>query len=183
LINRKWSPVGDRLKTKWASKVDPEKVWPEYPRPQLVRNNWVNLNGLWEYSITDLDVGEIDRYEGQILVPFAVESSLSGVQRRVDENHALWYRRRFKAEIGSNELLILNFDSVDYHTLVFLNEHFVGEHKGGYDRFSFDVTKFFNANQENTLVLKVIDFTSGAQPLGKQRLYPGGKSTFERLLL
>jgi beta-galactosidase/beta-glucuronidase len=117
-----------------------------------VRKNLVNLNGLWDYSITDKNSGEQKKIR-QILVPFSVESSLSGVQKAVNERQALWYKRDFTADVG-NELLILNLDSVDYDAHVFLNGHLVGEHKGGYNRFSFDVTKFLNENKENTLTLK-----------------------------
>jgi beta-galactosidase/beta-glucuronidase len=132
------------------------------------------LNGLWEYSITDINAGEPNKLDGQILVPFPVESSLSGVQKAVNEKQALWYKRNFTADVG-NDLLILNFQAVDYHSHVFLNGHQVGEHKGGYNRFSFDVTKFLNANKENTLVLKVTDSTEhSSQPIGKQRLHPQG---------
>jgi beta-galactosidase/beta-glucuronidase len=132
------------------------------------------LNGLWEYSITDINAGEPNKLDGQILVPFPVESSLSGVQKVVNEKQALWYKRNFTADVG-NDLLILNFQAVDYHSHVFLNGHPVGEHKGGYNRFSFDVTKFLNANKENTLVLKVTDATEhSSQPIGKQRLHPQG---------
>ncbi len=166
--------MGNRLKTKWTKAVDPAKAWPEYPRPQLERKNWINLNGLWEYSITAIDASEPTKHDGQILVPFPVESSLSGVQKAVNEEKALWYRRNFTADVG-NDLLILHFGAVDYDSHVFLNGHPVGEHKGGYNAFSFDITKFLNANKENTLVLKVTDATERApQPIGKQRQHPSG---------
>ncbi len=133
------------------------------------------MNGLWEYSITDINAGEPNKLDGQILVPFPVESSLSGAQKAVNENQALWYKRNFTADVGNN-LLILHFGAVDYHSHVFLNGHPVGEHKGGYNRFSFDVTKFLNANKENTLVLKVTDATEhSSQPIGKQRQHPDGR--------
>jgi beta-galactosidase/beta-glucuronidase len=132
------------------------------------------LNGLWEYSITDINAGEPNKLDGQILVPFPVESSLSGVQKAVNEKQALWYKRNFTVDVG-NDLLILHFGAVDYDSHVFLNRHPVGEHKGGYNRFSFDVTKFLNANKENTLVLKVTDATEhSSQPIGKQRQHPDG---------
>ncbi len=149
-------------------------MWTEYPRPQLERAHWINLNGLWQYSITPIAAAEPTKHDGEILVPFPVESSLSGVQKPVRADQALWYRRNFTAEIGPNELLILNFGAVDYHSNVFVNGHPVGEHKGGYNSFSFDITKFLNANKENTLVLKVIDATGNAQPKGKQELHPTG---------
>jgi len=173
---RKWSPVGNGLKTKWAAVVDPAKVWPEYPRPQLVRENWVNSNGLWEYSITPIGASEPTKHDGEILVPFPVESSLSGVGKAFHDNEALWYKRNFTSPtVGANELFILNFGAVDYHSHVFINGHSVGEHKGGYNSFSFDITKFLDHNiKEQSIVLKVLDSTGGAQPRGKQVMIPGG---------
>jgi beta-galactosidase/beta-glucuronidase len=129
---------------------------------------------LWEYSITPIEAAEPTKHDGEILVPFPVESSLSGVQKPVHANEALWYRRNFTAEVESNELLILNFGAVDYHSHVFINGHSVGEHKGGYNSFSFDITTFLNPNKENTIILKVIDATGNAQPKGKQEIKPSG---------
>jgi len=84
-----WQPAGDRIKTPWAEKIDPAKVWQEYPRPIMERSEWLNLNGLWEYAITPAGQTEPAKFDGRILVPFAVESSLSGVQKRVSDTEAL----------------------------------------------------------------------------------------------
>ena len=94
-----WSPAGDRIKTVWAERVTPENVWQSYPRPQLVRDSWQNLNGLWDYAVTSQETARKDvAFEGQILVPFAIESSLSGVQRTFLPTDRLWYRREFTVD-------------------------------------------------------------------------------------
>ena len=90
-----WQPVGDHIMTEWGENLDPNNVHQEYPRPQLVREEWVNLNGFWNYAITSADTADVECNDGQILVPFAVESALSGVGRKVTENDALWYEREF----------------------------------------------------------------------------------------
>ena len=86
-----WKIAGDKIRTEWAEKVDPSNVLPEYPRPQFERSEWVNLNGLWDYAITDLTAAQPTTFDGQILVPFALESSLSGVGKRITKKDALWY--------------------------------------------------------------------------------------------
>ena len=178
-----WSPVGNHIKTKFASQVNTHP-WPEYPRPQLTRGAWNNLNGLWDYAITDAASKEPTTFQGKILVPFPLESSLSGVGKVLNKNEVLWYKTQFISNVASNERLVLHFAAVDYESHVFVNGHNVGEHKGGYNRFSFDITKFVIPNKENTLVVKVIDTTSEAQPIGKQRHNPGGLfSTHQYILL
>src|SRR3546814_1038152 len=89
-----WQPAGEKILTEWAAEVNPSAPLPEYPRPQMVRENWVNLNGLWNYAITAANAETPSDYEGQILVPFAVESALSGVGKRVGKDNALWYSTR-----------------------------------------------------------------------------------------
>ena len=115
---QKWVPVGNNIKTEWASKIDPSNPLPEYPRPQMVRKNWVNLNGLWNYAVTEASA-ESFKSEGRILVPYAVESSLSGVGRRITKNDALWYERSFsipKDWEGKN--VLLHFGAVDWQAEV-----------------------------------------------------------------
>ena len=131
--NAQWAPVGNEIKTPWAAEVTPENVHPEYPRPQMVRENWKNLNGLWNYAITNLNT--VPTYvEGEILVPFAVESSLSGVGRRITKENILWYQREFTVPSEWNgQNIILHFGAVDWQAEVFVNGERVGEHKGGYD--------------------------------------------------
>ena len=170
---KSWSPVGNHIKTKFASQVNTHP-WPEYPRPQLTRGVWQNLNGLWDYAITGVNSKEPTTFQGKILVPFPLESSLSGVMKGLKNNEILWYKTQFISKVSANEKLILHFGAVDYESHVFLNGHPVGDHKGGYNRFSFDITQFVVPNKENTLVVKVIDTNSAEQPHGKQSLGPGG---------
>ncbi|MDP6119312.1 MAG: sulfatase-like hydrolase/transferase [Planctomycetota bacterium] len=163
-----WKPVSDRIMTQWADDVDPDNVLPEYPRPQLVRSNWVNLNGLWDYSVTPKDASQPIEFEGQILVPFCIESALSGVKRKFTRDDRLWYSRSFTAPpLTSGERLRLNFGAVDYETAVLVNGQEVGTQVGGYDAFSFDITDALKPG-ENTLVVSVTDDQSG--PKGKQKV-------------
>ena len=166
---QQWTPVGENIKTQWAETIDPNNPHPEYPRPQMVRANWMNLNGMWNYAITEA-AAETFQPEGKILVPFAVESSLSGVGRRLEPQQALWYEREFtvpKQWKGKN--VMLNFGAVDWHSQVFVNGALVGEHKGGYDPFSFDVTPYLKKSGKQSLKIKVLDATDNSlQPRGKQ---------------
>ena len=166
---QQWAPVGNNIKTQWAETIDPNNPHPEYPRPQMVRANWMNLNGMWNYAITEASA-EGFQAEGKILVPFAVESSLSGVGRRLEPQQALWYEREFtvpKQWKGKN--VLLNFGAVDWHSQVYVNGILVGEHKGGYDPFSFDVTPYLKKSGKQTLKVKVLDSTDNSyQPRGKQ---------------
>ena len=177
-ISQSWSPVGNHIKTKFANKVNPLNPLPEYPRPTLIRGAWQNLNGLWDYAITGITDKEPAAYQGKILVPFPLESSMSGVMKAFTPTDVLWYKTSFNSSLSSNERLILHFGAVDYESHVFINGHLVGDHKGGYNRFSFDITNNIIPNKTNTLVVKVIDKTTvGAQPSGKQNLKPAGSST------
>ena len=171
-----WKPVGDKIKTPWAEKVDPANVLPEYPRPQMVRSQWVNLNGLWDYAIKPVGAMEPKTMDGKILVPFAVESSLSGVQKGLTEKDELWYRRTFSVPAawkGSN--VLLNFGAVDWKADVFVNDILAGSHTGGFTPFSLDITPYLKAKGEQKLVVRVVDGTDkGYQPRGKQVLNPNG---------
>jgi len=164
--------------TEWADKVDPNQPLPEYPRPQMVRDNWVNLNGLWDYAVTGVRDPQPTKFEGKILVPFCIESALSGVKRSFGRDERLWYSRSFTApSLSAGERLILNFGAVDYETAVLVNGKQVGTHKGGYDAFSFDITAAVKPGP-NTLVVSVLDATGGPQARGKQNYHafhrPGG---------
>ena len=171
-----WKPAGDKLKTPWAEKIDPANVLPEYPRPQLVRSQWMNLNGLWDYAIKPAGALEPKTMDGKILVPFAVESSLSGVQKSLTEKDELWYRRTFSVPAawkGSN--VMLNFGAVDWKADVFVNDILVGSHTGGFTPFSLDITPYLKAKGDQKLVVRVFDGTDkGYQPRGKQTLNPNG---------
>jgi beta-galactosidase/beta-glucuronidase len=165
-----WKPAGTKILTPWAEKVDPKNPLPDYPRPQLQRENWLNLNGLWDYAILAAGANKPSKYDGQILVPYAVESALSGVGKRVGQENMLWYRRTVKLPkkvSGSN--IILNFGAVDWQCTVYVNGVIAGTHKGGYDPFSFNITKLIKKNAENELVVAVSDPSDdGPQPRGKQ---------------
>ena len=172
---QQWAPVGENIRTSWAEEINPAAPLPEYPRPQMIRTDWMNLNGLWNYSITDA-AAETFAPEGKILVPFAIESSLSGVGKRVAKNEALWYEREFvvpKNWKGKN--VKLNFGAVDWHAEVYVNNVLIGEHKGGYDPFSFDITTALNKSGKQKLTVKVMDATDNSyQPRGKQCIVSTG---------
>jgi beta-galactosidase/beta-glucuronidase len=176
LTAQTWSPAGEKFKTKWAAQVTPENVWKEYPRPQLERADWINLNGLWEYALLEKKQAMPHKYEGQILVPFCIESALSGVAKAMLPENRLWYKREFQIPAAwSSKNVVLNFEAVDYATSVWVNGALVGSHKGAYDRFSFDISPYLNPNGKQELVVCVDDPSSSeAQPRGKQRLMPGG---------
>ena len=173
--NKAWAPAGDNIKTRWAEQVDPSAPLPEYPRPQLVRSEWMNLNGLWNYGITEAASADFS-VEGQILVPFAVESSLSGVARTVTDADALWYERTFTVPSAwKGRSVLLHFGAVDWKAEVWLNGSKLGEHTGGYTPFSFDITPYLKKSGKQTLRLKVLDATDTAwQPRGKQWMLPDG---------
>ncbi len=169
-----WQPAEGPLKTRWAKDVNPDKTLPEYPRPQLVRKDWLNLNGLWDFGIVAKDAPQA--YQTQILVPFPVESALSGVMKMVSENERLWYRRSFEVPRGwKGQRVLLHFGAVDFEAKVFVNGKEIGMHQGGYDGFTFEITDALNAKGANELVVSVWDPTdAGAQPRGKQIRKPHG---------
>ena len=171
-----WKPAGDKMKTPWAEKVDPANVLPEYPRPLLERPVWLNLNGEWDYAILDRGMAEPAQFDGKILVPFAIESSLSGVQKEVGEKKELWYRRSFTVPASwKGKNIKLNFGAVDWIADVFVNDILIGSHQGGYTPFSFDITPFLTGNGVQKLVVRVWDPTNrGYQPRGKQVADPNG---------
>ena len=137
--------------TKWGKKVTPENAWKEYPRPQMVRKDWQNLNGLWDYAITPKDEAKPEKWDGQILVPFPVESALSGVGKHVTQGSDLWYRRTFEVPAGwKGQRVLLHFGAVDWEATVFVNGKEVGTHRGGYDPFTFDITDALKDGQERT---------------------------------
>ena len=169
-----WKPAGDKIKTEWADKVDPQNVLPEYPRPIMERQQWLNLNGLWDYAITKKDAPLPKTFDGKILVPFAIESSLSGVGKTVKADQSLWYERKFQIpEDWKGKNVLLNFGAVDWKAEVFVNGNKIGEHTGGYTPFSFNITKNLK-DGENSLAVRVWDSTGNGLPRGKQIENPRG---------
>lgn len=172
-----WHLIKDRIVTPWAEKVDPNAPLPEYPRPQLVReNNWKNLNGLWSYAITPASQDKPAKYEGSILVPFAVESALSGVGRTVGKDSLLWYNTNISipATMKGKEIL-LHFGAVDWQTEVFVNGKSAGKHEGGFDPFSINITPLLRSGAKQEITVRVWDPTDdGPQPRGKQVKKPEG---------
>jgi beta-galactosidase/beta-glucuronidase len=174
-LHAQWSPAGDKLKTEWAEKIDPQNVLPEYPRPLIERSQWSDLNGLWDYAITARGAAEPAIFDGKILVPFAIESSLSGVMKEVGEQNELWYKREFTIPANwKGKNIVLNFGAVDWKADVFINDVMIGSHKGGFTPFSFDITPFLMGKSKHKLVVRVWDPTDkGFQPRGKQVQNPG----------
>ena len=170
-----WKPAGDKIKTSWGEQLDPKNVLPEYPRPIMERSDWKNLNGLWKYAITKKGDPTPAAYQGDILVPFAVESSLSGVGKMINEKEELWYQRTFDVPSAwRGKQILLHFGAVDWKAEVWVNDVKVGEHTGGFTPFYFDITSVLNKGN-NDLVVKVWDPSDrGEQPRGKQIANPHG---------
>ncbi len=180
LLGADWSIPGHApLLTRWAREVSPTNALPEYPRPQMVRERWQNLNGLWDYAITArTDERRPDAWTGKILVPYPIESALSGVMKPLKPDQRLWYRRTFslpKDWVGQR--VLLHFGAVDWQATLFVNGRELGGHRGGYDAFTFDLTRLVKADAPNELVLSVWDPTDTTWHLhGKQTLKPAGCS-------
>jgi hypothetical protein len=171
-----WAPAKGPLMTKWAADVSPEKALPEYPRPQMVRKDWQNLNGLWDFAVTAKDDAQPAQFQGKILVPYPIESALSGVMRQVSEKERLWYRRTFDVPAPwKGRRILLHFGAIDWESVVTINGQKAGEHKGGYDPFSLDITDALKPSGPQEIIVSVWDPTnSGTQPRGKQVHKPGG---------
>lgn len=175
-VGAQWKPAGDKIKTGWAEKVDPQNVLPEYPRPGMERADWQNLNGEWEYAILPKGQVEPGAFDGKILVPFCVESSLSGVQKEVGEKNELWYKRSFTVPSAwKGKDVMLNFGAVDWKADVFVNDILIGSHQGGYTPFSLNITPYLGSKNAHKLVVRVWDPSDkGYQPCGKQVANPEG---------
>ncbi|MFD2257004.1 sugar-binding domain-containing protein [Luteolibacter algae] len=154
--NAEWEPAPASISSRWGEDVTPENVWEEYPRPQLVRDGWKNLNGLWNYKIGAIETTEQPKtWDGKILVPFALESSLSGVGKRLDGKEALWYQKTFEYGAVSGRLL-LNFEAVDHTSTIWVNGQEIGKNVGGNLPFSLDITEAVKKGS-NEIVLRVED--------------------------
>lgn len=175
-VNSQWKSVGDNIKTKWGENINPNNVLQEYPRPILVRNDWKNLNGLWDYTINSKGENKPENYDGEILVPFPIESSLSGVRKRISKEQELWYHKNFQIpKKWKSKEIIIHFGAVDWESELWINDINVGLHKGGYDPFSFNITPYLRKGKNQKLELRVWDPTDdGFQPRGKQIKNPRG---------
>jgi beta-galactosidase/beta-glucuronidase len=164
-----WKPAAGPLMTRWGKQVKPDAVWAEYPRPQMVRRDWQNLNGLWEFDVAQTDeappLGK--RLAEQILVPFPIESALSGVMRSAER---AWYRRTFAVpQAWSGQRVLLHFGAVDWESTVWVNGRKLGTHRGGYDPFDFDISDALRPTGPQELIVGVFDPSdAGTQPRGKQ---------------
>ncbi len=169
-----WQPVQNRIVSRWTQDVSSQNPLPEYPRPQLVRNTWKNLNGLWNYAVCENTANKPDQFDGKILVPYPIESALSGVAKAVGPDQILWYQRSFNIpEEWAGKQILLNFGAVDWEAKVWINGTLAGSHRGGYDAFSINITDYLNDNKEQEIVVSVYDPTDkGTQPRGKQVAKP-----------
>lgn len=182
--NVSWQPVKGPLTTPWTGQVSPVNVHREYPRPQMKRERWQNLNGLWTYKITPAlkttpaaaGLWPANGGDGEILVPFPVESDLSGVGKALKPEQKLWYQRRFTIPASwKGQRVLLHFGAVDWNTTVWVNGRQVGSHQGGYNAFTFDITDALTGNGAQEITVSVWDPTDkGFQPAGKQTLNPRG---------
>ena len=171
-----WKPAESPLTTPWTVQVKADQALPEYPRPQLARRQWTNLNGLWDFAIRPKDENAPEKFEGRILVPFPVESALSGVKRPLTPDQRLWYRRSVKTPKTRGKRLLLHFGAVDWRAEVYVNGKLVGSHEGGYDPFTFDITDQIKPGAPSQqITVAVWDPTdSELHPRGKQVLNPNG---------
>jgi beta-galactosidase/beta-glucuronidase len=173
-----WKIVPGRIKTLWADSVNPGKVLPEYPRPQMQRINWQNLNGLWQYTILPKSGDENipASFNGNILVPFAIESALSGVEKTVGKDSILWYYRTFNfPKNRKGKRILLHFGAIDWRSDIYVNGLKAGFHEGGYDPFTIDITNELKYGSIQELAVRVWDPTDdGPQPHGKQVVHPEG---------
>ena len=167
--------VKPHLTTKWGEQVTADNVWKQYPRPSLTRNDWQNLNGEWDYAIRPKGEAAPKKYDGKILVPFPVESQLSGVEKTVGDKNELWYRKSFT--VPSSWIagdVNLNFGGVDWKADVWVNDVYVGGHEGAYSPFSLEISDALKSG-ENVVTVRVYDPTDkGTQPRGKQVSEPKG---------
>ncbi|MBD3229268.1 MAG: beta-galactosidase [Candidatus Lokiarchaeota archaeon] len=165
-----WKIIGDRLITRWANKVDPNNPLPAHPKPQLKRDEWFNLNGLWDYAIVPKNHSDVSEFDGKILVPFPVESPISGVKKTLRPKDRLWYRRYFSIPSSwSGRKVLLHFGAVDFRATVYLNNIKLGIHEGGYTPFTFEISQYLQ--DINELKISVWDPTGkGCQERGKQLL-------------
>ena len=173
-----WQIVPGHITTQWAKDVNPSNTLPDYPRPQMQRSQWQNLNGLWQYSIVPVsnDKSIPNVFDGNILVPFAVESALSGVAKTVGKDSILWYQTIINTSSKlKNKKVLLHFGAVDWRSEIYINGNKIATHEGGYDPFTVDITNSLKKGSKQRLSVRVWDPTDeGPQPHGKQVINPRG---------
>jgi beta-galactosidase/beta-glucuronidase len=171
-----WKPAENTLMTRWSAEVNAQSPWPEYPRPQMMRGEWKNLNGLWDYAITEKEATRPQKWQGKILVPYPVESALSGVKFKMTDSLAIWYQTSFSLPSKwKEEQIMLNFEASDWETTVWVDGEIAGIHRGGYDPFRINISDLLARKRTHTVTVRVWDPTDkGKQPRGKQVLKPGG---------
>ncbi|HUW93036.1 MAG TPA: glycoside hydrolase family 2 TIM barrel-domain containing protein [Bacteroidales bacterium] len=172
VFSQGWTPVKGKIMTSWGETLNPASVWQEYPRPQFERDDWMNLNGLWDYALLKKNIPLPSRFQGKILVPFCIESALSGVGKSMKPDDRLWYSREFEIPSSWQEKqVLLHFEAVDWSATVWVNDAPVGSHEGAYDRFTFDITPYLKSKGRQKLVVCVDDpSSSGTQARGKQQM-------------
>ncbi|WP_332732566.1 glycoside hydrolase family 2 protein [Flavihumibacter sp.] len=174
----KYTRVEGKIMTPWADSINISAPLNEYPRPQMVRTQWLNLNGLWQYAVLPVNGSEAmpSSYDGNILVPFAIESALSGVGKTVGKDSVLWYKRTVSISPSQRKgRVLLHFGAVDWRAEVFVNGKSAGIHEGGYDPFSFNITALLQNGARQEIGVRVWDPTDdGVQPRGKQVKKPEG---------
>ncbi len=165
-----------KLTTEWTSSVNPDNPHPEYPRPGMVRSEWKSLNGRWHFAKNDTATGQPDTFDREIIVPYPVESALSGIKQSVSPEEMIWYKRTFFIpESWSGRFIQLHFGASDWETTIYINGTEIGMHRGGYDPFSFDISSYLDERGVQEIIVSVWDPTdSYHQPRGKQKLNPKG---------
>jgi hypothetical protein len=166
-----WLPASPGLLSRFGAAVTPDRAWTHYPRPEMRRQRWTSLNGLWQYAITPKAATEPTHWQGRILVPFAVQSKLSGVNRTVSPQQRLWYRTSFVApELSGGEQLLLHFGGAMYRTHIFLNGKNIGLHNGDFSHFTFNITSDLLAGKQKLVVSCWNPANRGTEPCGKQQM-------------
>jgi len=176
-----WSKKKSTITTPWYDTIDPNNALGEYPRPQMVRNSWLNLNGIWNFK-QSIGMGRYrdnQSFDKKVLVPFPIESALSGLMFTDHSErpyNAYLYSRKLSIPVSmQNRNILLHFGAVDWKCEVYVNGHLVGTHEGGFDPFTFDITSALNAGGEQELQVQFMDPSdAGGQPTGKQKINNGG---------
>lgn len=172
----RWQAQGDHIMTSWADQINIDRIHAHYPRPTMKREEWMSMNGLWSFAIVPKQSGKPSRYDMEILVPFPVESSLSGIARKVTEKDMMWYKRRFFIpEVWSGKHIILNLEASDWETSIYVNGTLAATHRGAYAPIALDITALLKEKGAQEIEISVWDPTDKHYQIrGKQKSEPGG---------